>query len=146
MKGKTAGIVAVALMIGMVPRTAAADGKRVAGWLAIAGGAGMMAASFDYHDARCRAGYTTHRFTYDDPTGYGKKTDTICVSTSRFGSDTYEADGTVSFERPGLMWGGVGAMVGGAVLLALPKQVSRGVQVSPMWGGWFASKTFRVGK
>jgi hypothetical protein len=136
MRGWTNRVMAALLIVAVlcVPTVAQAQSTKGIGGGLIAGGAGLMAAAFNYGKGQCASGYTTHTFEWNDPT-MGSRTETRCVAISGTGnSDVYEPDVRITFKRPGLLWAGVGAVGAGVVLLLLPpkaQQVVPSVAVTP---------------
>ena len=107
---------------------AEAQSRKTVGWISVLAGSGLVAAAFNYEGDICPDGYSTHTYQYEA---------TQCYYTSPgppYDSDLRDATTRITFERPALMWAGIGAIGLGAVLLTLPKnRVTRDldVQVSP---------------
>jgi hypothetical protein len=135
-KAMAAGLVTV-MMTAAVPTTASAEGKDVAGAWLVLGGAGAVAAAFNYGE-KCPSGY--RKYTFED-------LPTACVYTDRFGGDIRDATGTMSLQRPALLWGGLAAAGTGAILMLLPDSAAKfapNVSITP--NGVSASKTVSFGK
>lgn len=117
---------------------AEAQSRSTWGWITTAAGGGLIAAAFDYSPDQCPAGYSTH--TADN-------LPTQCVFISYdppYDSDIQEATTGVELSRRGLLWAGVGAMVGGVVLALIPggQAVSRAVDVQMSPGRVTVGRTF----
>ena len=117
---------------------AEAQSRSTWGWITAAAGGGLIAAAFDYSPDQCPAGYSRH--TYDN-------LPTQCVFISYdppYDSDIQEATTGVELSRRGLLWAGVGAMVGGVVLALIPggQAVSRTVDVQMSPGRVTVGRTF----
>ena len=135
MKRILALIVVVALLIPTVPLQAA-DGRKVAGVLLVVGGIGTMFGAFSYHKY-CPDGYSTHTFQ-------GLPTECVFINFRTGDSDVRRASPTVTLRRPPMLYAGAGAVVGGIVLLSLPKRakkVTRDLDISVSPRGVLASKT-----
>ena len=63
-------------------------------------------------------------------------------SVPPFNSDVRDATTKVTYERPSLMWSGLGVATTGIVLMLLPTRAAVAVDVSITPTGWLASKTF----
>ena len=119
-------IAVVVLLASLVfSSTAEAQSRRAWGWVTAAAGGGLIAAAFNYSPDQCPSGYSTH--TADN-------LPTQCIFISRtppYDTDIQEATTGVELARRGVLWAGVGAMVGGIVLAVLPggSAVSRAVDV-----------------
>ena len=122
-------VVFILLSFFMFSSTAEAQSRRTWGWITAAAGGGLIAAAFNYSPDQCPPGYSTH--TYD----YGATQCVYISPTPPYDSDIREATTDVELARRGVLWAGVGAMIGGVVLAVLPggRSVSRvvDVQVSP---------------
>jgi hypothetical protein len=136
MKFKTVCAIALVLAATLVPRQVHAQ-KKVAGAVLVASGAALMLGAFNY-DNSCPRGYSTH--TYENLS-------TQCVYISSrppYNSDVTSETTTITYQRPALLWSGVGAAAAGVVLMLLP---TRAAEVAPSVGvtptGVSASKTFR---
>ena len=116
----------VASMLAAAP--AEAQSRKTVGWISVLAGSGLVAAAFNYEGDICPDGYSTHTYQHQ-PTQCYYESLTPPVDT-----DLRDASTRVTFERPGLMWAGIGAIGLGAVLLTLPEnRVTRDldVHVSP---------------
>lgn len=120
-----------ALAVVALHAPAEAQSKKTLGAvLAIAGG-GMMAGAFDYRADVCPDGYSTHTF-------HNRPTECLFVSsTPPFNTDVQEATTKATLKRQRLLWAGLGAAVGGVVLLLLPGETGQAasravdVQIAP---------------
>ena len=129
-------IVFVLLTVLVVPVQVHAAGKKTVGAILTASGGVMMLSAFNYEGDQCPSGYSTHRY---------ENLPTQCMFISSdppFNSDTRDATTKVTYERPGLMWSGLGVATMGIVLMLLPTRAAEGVDVSATPAGWLASKTF----
>ncbi len=111
----------------------AADKKNVTGALLLLGGAGSMALAFDYH-SQCPSGYTTHTF---------QNLPTQCVYVDRYGSDVIDQPTNINLSRKPMLWGGIGAVAAGVMVLAMPRRAARqmpSIEITP--NGWRATKAF----
>ena len=130
------GVVLVALL--GTPVHVHAAGKKTVGAVLTASGGAMMLLAFNYKGHQCPFGYSTHRFE-------GATTQCVFISSfPPFNSDVRDATTKATYERPGLMWGGLGVAATGIVLMMLPTRVAQvvDVDVSVTPTGWRASKTF----
>lgn len=126
---RIAVVALVAIVLFGSASAAEAQSRRTWGWITAAAGGGLIAAAFNYSPDQCPPGYSTH--TYE-----GLPTQCVFVRTRPpYDTDVRDATTGVELARRGVLWAGVGAMVGGAVLAVLPggSAVSRtvDVQVSP---------------
>ena len=114
MKKILSAVLALALL---APSTAHADftKRQWLGTYTILGGSMLMLASVE-DTSSCPAGYTTHYFD-DIPTQ--------CSYFGRTYTNITEQELSLSIVRKGLFTDGVGAVVGGIVLLALPKKAKK---------------------
>lgn len=131
-------IIVGALVVGMflaAPVPARAADRDILGLILVGAGGGLIAAAFNYEGDQCPPGYTVHTFESDS---------TLCHRFTSSGSDTKEATVKTTFERPGLLWGGLGAAAAGVVLMLLPEGQEPVVDVSLTPDGWRASKTFQL--
>ena len=100
---------------------AEAQSKTKAGAALLITGGILMAGAFDYKTDICPSGYSTH--TYQD-----LPTQCVYVSYSPpYNSDVRDATTKATLKRRGLLWGGLGAAVGGVVLLLLPGNTGQAV-------------------
>jgi hypothetical protein len=95
------------------------------------GGTIATIAAFSY-DTSCPAGYTTHTF---------QGLPTQCVYVSQYGSDVREQPTTATLERPGMLYGGIGAAAVGLIVLLSPRSAKHAPSISFTPRGWKASKT-----
>ena len=129
-------IVFVLLAVLVVPVQVHAAGKKTVGAILTISGGAMMLSAFNYEGDQCPPGYSTHTF---------ENMPTQCVFLSwspPFNSDTQDATTKITYERPRLMWSGLGVATMGIVLMLLPTRTAEGVDVSVTPTGWLASKTF----
>ncbi len=127
-----------ALVVGMfcaAPAPSHAADRDTVGLILIGAGAGLVATAFNYEGDQCPAGYTVH--TYENEPK-------LCHRFSWAGSDTQNATTKTTFERPGLLWSGIGAAAAGVVMMLLPEGQGSMVDVSLTPDGWRASKTFQL--
>lgn len=123
-----------------MPSTALAQQKAI-GWSAIAVGAGLSAAAYNW-DSSCPSGYTTH--TSSGNFGGQYYSDKTCVWVGRTGSDVRDPEVSAQFARPGLLWAGIGSAAIGTVLVLLPSRAQKvvpSINVTPE--GVTASKTVK---
>ena len=90
-----------------------------------------MAGAFDYRADVCPDGYSTHTF-------HNRPTECLFVSsTPPFNTDVQEATTKATLKRQRLLWAGLGAAVGGVVLLLLPGETGQAaaravdIQIAP---------------
>ena len=129
-------IVFVLLTVLIVPVQVHAAGKKTVGAILTISGGAMMLSAFNYEGDQCPSGYSTHRY---------ENLPTQCMFVSSlppFDSNVQDATTKVTYERPGLMWSGLGVATMGIVLMLLPARAAEGVDVSVTPAGWLASKTF----
>jgi len=132
MQRLTIASVLVAVLLAPV-QMHAAEKKTVGAILAISGSV-LMLSAFNYKGGQCPAGYSTHTI---------ENLPTQCVFISASGdSDVRNATTSISYQRPGLMWSGLGAATTGIVLMLLPTRAAEVVDVSVTPIGWLASTTF----
>ena len=123
-----AAVVACFVVLAWAAPPAEAQSRDTVGWISIAAGSGLVLGAFNYEGDICPDGYSTHRYQHQT---------TQCYYESPgppYDTDLRDASVRITFERPGLMWAGIGAIGLGAVLLTLPENpVTRDldVQVSP---------------
>ena len=129
-------IVFVLLAVLVVPVPVDAAGKKTVGAILTASGGVMMLSAFNYEGDQCPPGYSTNRFE-NLPTQCS-----FISSLPPFDSDVRDATTKVTYERPNLMWSGLGVATRGIVLMLLPTRAAEGVDVSVTTAGWLASKTF----
>ena len=129
-------IVFVLLTVLVVPVQVHAAGKKTVGAILTASGGVMMLSAFNYEGDQCPSGYSTNRFE-NLPTQCS-----FISSLPPFDSDVRDATTKVTYERPSLMWSGLGVATMGIVLMLLPTRAAEGVDVSVTPAGWLASKTF----
>jgi len=139
---KTARLVTISVLVALcaAPTPASASGKTLGGALLVVGGAGAIAAAFDYRND-CPSGYSTHT---------AQNLPTQCVHISSSGSDVRQPPTTGSLARPMLLKAGLITVGAGIVVLMLPARAAKfarvvDVSVSPT-GGWQASKTVDFSK
>ena len=129
-------LVFVLLAVLVAPVQVHAAGKKTAGAILTASGGAMMLLAFNYKGHQCPAGYSTHRFE-------GLTTQCVFISSvPPFNSNVQDATTKVTYERPNLMWSGLGVAGAGIVLMLLPTRAAEVVDVSVTPTGWQASKTF----
>ena len=129
-------IVFVLLAVLVVPVQVHAAGKKTVGAILTISGGAMILSAFNYEGDQCPSGYSMHTF---------ENIPTQCVFISSrppFDSDTRDATTRITYERPGLMWSGLGVATMGIVLMLLPTRTAEDVHVSVTPTGWLASKTF----
>ena len=129
-------IVFVLLTVLVVPVQVHAAGKKTVGAILTISGGAMMLSAFNYEGDQCPSGYSINTF---------ENIPTQCVFISLdppFNSDTRDATTRITYERPGLMWSGLGVATMGIVLMLLPTRTAEGIDVSVTPTGWLASKTF----
>lgn len=133
---KRLAIVSVLLAVLVAPVQVHAAGKKTVGAILTLSGGVMMLSAFNYKGHQCPSGYSTHRF---------ENLPTQCVFISSFppyNSDVQDATTKVTYQRPNLMWSGLGVAGAGIVLMLLPTRAAESVDVSVTPTGWQASKTF----
>ena len=129
-------IVFVLLAVLVVPVQVHAAGKKTVGAILTISGGAMMLSAFNYEGDQCPSGYSINTCEHIP---------TQCVFISSdppFNSDTRDATTRITYERPGLIWSGLGVATMGIVLMLLPTRTAEGVDVSVTPTGWLASKTF----
>ena len=125
-------IVSVLVAVLVAPVQVHAAGKKKVGAILTLSGSVLMLSAFNYSQS-CPSGYSTHTF---------QGLPTECVYISANGSDVQQPPVSVSYQRPALMWSGVGAATTGIVLMLLPTRAAKVVDVSVTPKGWLASTTF----
>ena len=118
----TAILLTFALFLALLPTQSQAAGKKDAGAILVLSGGVLMLAAFNYKGDQCPDGYSTHTF---------QNLPTQCVLISSAGSDVREATTGISYERPALMWTGVGAAAAGIVMMMLPEKARMDVVFGP---------------
>ena len=127
----TKNIAAVAMCIAALTwaaAPAAAQSRTTVGWISVASGSALVAAAFNYEGDVCPDGYSTHTYQHQSSQCY------YASPVPPYDTDVRDATIRITFERPHLIWAGIGAIGLGAVLLTLPdNRVTRDldVQVSP---------------
>ncbi len=111
-----------ALFLALLPTQSQAAGKKEAGAILVLSGGVLVLAAFNYKGDQCPDGYSTHTF---------QNLPTQCVLISSAGSDVREATTGISYERPALMWSGVGAAAAGIVMMMLPEKARMDVTFGP---------------
>ena len=126
---RTVATVAAFIVVPMLAAAPAeAQSRKTVGWVSVLAGSGLVAAAFNYEADICPDGYSTHTYQHQSTQCY------YANPTPPFDSDLRDASTRITFERPALIWAGIGAIGLGAVLLTLPENpVTRDldVQVSP---------------
>ena len=124
-------VTAVVVAVVTLHAPAAAQSKTTLGTVLVIAGGGMMAGAFNYRSDVCPEGYSTH--TYQD-------LPTQCLFASSippYDTDVREATTKATLKRQRLLWAGLGAAVGGVVLLLLPGETGQAasravdIQIAP---------------
>ena len=126
------------LVVGMffaAPASSHGAGRETVGLILMGAGTGLVFAAFNYEGDQCPPGYTVHTIEGES---------TLCHRYTFDGSDTRKATTKTTFERPGLLWSGIGAAAAGVVMMLLPEGQDSMVDVSLTPDGWRASKTFQL--